>query len=346
MKKYLFLLVVIGLTSPLSVVGAAPVKIIFDTDMSSDCDDAGALALLHGLADRGEAEILATIVNGIDKDQCSAATVVAINRYYRRGSIPVGCGRFGYKEKSSFTSHIRMAFAKDVPTDDKQPPATSVYRRVLARQPDRSVTIVSVGFVHNLADLLKTRPDAHSSLDGAGLARKKVKQLVVMGGNFPKGKGEFNLMHNIREAQAVVAKWPTPIVFAPGKLGEKIITGFALKDAAEANPVRAVYQRFTPLWMPLDKRWNNAIKHGNPSWDQTAVLYAVRGAEPCFERSKRGKVTIQMAPRGTEDRSITQWKDDPKSRHSYLKEKMPLRKVAAIIDKLMAAPPRGTGPGG
>ena len=32
---------------------AEPVKLILDTDMSGDCDDAGALALLHALADRG-----------------------------------------------------------------------------------------------------------------------------------------------------------------------------------------------------------------------------------------------------------------------------------------------------
>jgi hypothetical protein len=33
------------------------VKIIFDTDMHTDCDDAGALAILHTLADKGECEI-------------------------------------------------------------------------------------------------------------------------------------------------------------------------------------------------------------------------------------------------------------------------------------------------
>ena len=38
---------------------AAPVKILFDTDMTTDCDDAGAMAVLHALADRGECEILA-----------------------------------------------------------------------------------------------------------------------------------------------------------------------------------------------------------------------------------------------------------------------------------------------
>src|SRR5690606_32742496 len=39
---------------------ADPVKVIFDTDYSTDCDDPGALAVLHALADLGEVEILAT----------------------------------------------------------------------------------------------------------------------------------------------------------------------------------------------------------------------------------------------------------------------------------------------
>ena len=46
--------------------GTQPVRLILDTDMSGDCDDAGALALLHALADRGECELLATIVDRKD----------------------------------------------------------------------------------------------------------------------------------------------------------------------------------------------------------------------------------------------------------------------------------------
>ena len=38
-----------------------PKKVIFDTDMSIDVDDVGALCVLHELANRNEAEILATV---------------------------------------------------------------------------------------------------------------------------------------------------------------------------------------------------------------------------------------------------------------------------------------------
>jgi hypothetical protein len=47
---------------PGGILHAAPVKVIFDTDTETDCDDAGAMAVLHSLADRGECEILATVI--------------------------------------------------------------------------------------------------------------------------------------------------------------------------------------------------------------------------------------------------------------------------------------------
>ncbi|MDF3056954.1 MAG: nucleoside hydrolase [Rariglobus sp.] len=44
---------------------AAPLPVIFDTDMDSDVDDVAALAQLHVMADRGEIELLAVMVSGL-----------------------------------------------------------------------------------------------------------------------------------------------------------------------------------------------------------------------------------------------------------------------------------------
>jgi hypothetical protein len=55
------------------------VKITHDTDMCTDCDDAGAFALLNRLADLGEMEILAVVVNGTDRDDATGAVADAIN---------------------------------------------------------------------------------------------------------------------------------------------------------------------------------------------------------------------------------------------------------------------------
>jgi len=53
------------------------VKTIFDTEMSSDCDGAGALAVLNHLADLGEAEILACVADAVEPDRAIAATMSA-----------------------------------------------------------------------------------------------------------------------------------------------------------------------------------------------------------------------------------------------------------------------------
>ena len=72
-----------------ATLSAEPVKVIFDTDMYTDFDDAGALACLHALADAGECEILATI--SCTRDCLSVAMCEIINGYYGRPDIPVGC---------------------------------------------------------------------------------------------------------------------------------------------------------------------------------------------------------------------------------------------------------------
>lgn len=40
------------------------VKVIFDTDIGSDCDDAGAMAVLHKLADAVGIKLLCSLLHG------------------------------------------------------------------------------------------------------------------------------------------------------------------------------------------------------------------------------------------------------------------------------------------
>jgi len=63
--------------------------VIFDTDMGSDCDDAGALAVLHSLADAGEVKILGVVFSS-GKNRYGVRTCDAINTYYGRGDLPLG----------------------------------------------------------------------------------------------------------------------------------------------------------------------------------------------------------------------------------------------------------------
>ena len=69
----------------------APEKIIFDTDMYTDFDDVGALAVLHSLADAGECEILGTVA--CTRGAPSLGMVEIINAWYGRPDLPVGVNR-------------------------------------------------------------------------------------------------------------------------------------------------------------------------------------------------------------------------------------------------------------
>ena len=62
-----------------------PVKIVFDTDIGGDCDDAGTLAMLHRLCDKGEAELLA--VTHCYASPYVAGCIDAINKFYGRSVL-------------------------------------------------------------------------------------------------------------------------------------------------------------------------------------------------------------------------------------------------------------------
>ena len=96
-------------------------------------------------------------------------------------------------------------------------------REVLANQPDQSVVIVQVGFSTNLAQLLDTRADEHSDLEGVELISRKVKHISIMAGTFTPINNEthleYNIVQDIRSAQKLAEEWPTPIYWSGFEVG-------------------------------------------------------------------------------------------------------------------------------
>ena len=306
---------------PASPSAADPVRVILDTDMSGDCDDAGALALLHALADQGECELLATVVNRKDLTGASAAATDALNTFYGRPALPIGTDKRGptaLQRTSPFARALRDEFPNDIGPDAHAPDALDVYREVLAAQPDGSVVICSVGALSNLAVLWRHAPD---------LVRKKVRRLVVMGGQFPKSQQpETNLATHREAAQFVAAEWPGEIVWHGWEVGNALFTGAALKQTPPKNPVRRAYEL-----KPFGRR--PAIDGGQPSWDQAAALFAVRGSQPeLWEVVSGGRVRV-------DDRGNTTWETDAGVRHSYVKMRGDPKRLAAVIEDLMIRPP-------
>ncbi|MEW4528457.1 nucleoside hydrolase [Maioricimonas sp. JC845] len=324
--------VAIGVAAAGAVPAAEPVRVIFDTDMANDCDDAGALAVLNALADAGEAEILAVVTNRKDSAFASAAAADAINTWYGRPDVPIGTDKDGATIRggrpSSYTPALRDEFPHDARSDLEMPDALTVYRRTLAAQPDRSVVICSVGALSNLEDLLRSGPDEHSPLTGRELIGKKVRETVIMGGGFPRtAVPETNIKLDPAAAVTVVNDWPGPILWQGFEVGAKIITGTGLQATPETNPVRRAFEL-----RPFHD--GTALQLGKPSHDQAAVLLAVRGPQPEYWIVvERGRVVCDSD-------GHTRWNTDWNKRHRYVRIRGHQRHLERVIEELMARPPR------
>lgn len=290
------------------------VPIVLDTDIAGDCDDVGTVAMLNALADLGEARILGVVVNtSLPWGPRCADTICT---YYGRPDVPVGIARKGLPVKSRYARKVAEAFPNDLKDPKAIPDALAVYRKALKSQPDGSVTIVSVGFLNNLEDLLRADP---------GLVKKKVKLLCIMGGAYPKGR-EYNFYKVASATRYVVDNWPGEILFSGFEIGKVVMTGSRLaSQTPPANPVRRAYALYT-----------GKEGRSRESWDQTALLAAVRGPGKYWAVVKEGH--CHVTPNGS-----NQWRPSPdKPNHSYLAWRTDLAvpgQIAKIIEDLMVRPP-------
>ncbi|HEY6977639.1 MAG TPA: nucleoside hydrolase, partial [Chitinophagaceae bacterium] len=253
-----------------------PVSIIFDSDIGPDYDDVGAITLLHAFADQGEAKILATVA--CNKYPNAAAVLSVFNTYFKRPDLPIGVPKgdaANMSDEQHWSDSIVARYQHNIHSNDNAEDAVEVYRKILSQQPDNSVTIVTVGFLTNLANLMKSHPDEYSQLDGVKLIKQKVKRLVSMAGKFPEGK-EFNVEIDSAASQIVFGKWPTEVIFSGFEIGEKIKTGLPLvqNNAIQNSPTKDVFRIALPM--------AEEDKNGRSSWDETAVLVAVKGYEPWY----------------------------------------------------------------
>jgi uncharacterized Ntn-hydrolase superfamily protein/inosine-uridine nucleoside N-ribohydrolase len=302
-----------------AAVAAAPqprdsdrVRLIFDTDMGNDIDDALALGVIHALQSRGESELLAVTLS---KDNDFASPFVdLVNMFYGRPEIPIGVVRNGKTPEDS--KYIRLpAEARDengrqryphrLRSGKDAPEAVGLLRKVLAGQPDASVVMVVVGFSTNLARLLESPGDAHSDLTGLELVARKCRLLSMMAGMFgpDKRQKEYNVYTDLAAAKKVFADWPTPIVVSGFEIGQAIKYPAASIERDYSyvlhHPLREAYELYQS--MPYDRE----------TWDLTAVLYAVRPDRGYFSLSPPGIVHV-------DDQEITQFTPKANGRHRYL----------------------------
>lgn len=312
-----------------------PIKIIFDTDIGGDCDDAGALAMLHRLCDMGEAELLA--VTHCYSSPYVAGCIDAIDRFYGR-VVPVGIN-YSITEsgRGVYAGALCDGFPSRYPasaygTADAAPDTLTVLRRTLASADDGSVTLVVTGSLASMEKLVTSGADDISELTGKELISKKLARTVVMGGRFsetwpmtiyPDGNTsgtpvtwEWNIRASgARAAQTVCREWQGELVFASYELGAYIKTMVEFPSRArEGDPVALAYELHN---------------HGNGrcSWDQTAMLEAVRPGM-YWNYHEYGRITVG-------DDLVTRWERDEGSKHTYLIPKADHEDIRRVMDDIV-----------
>ena len=292
--------------------------------MGPDYDDVGAITLLHAFADSGYINILATVAS--TKYEGVAAVFNVLNTYFNRPGLLIGVPKgkaLELKDKQHWTDTLLLKYPHKIKKNDEALSATEVYRKSLASQPDSSVTIITVGFLTNLADLLQSAPDKYSTLTGKALVKKKIRQLVCMAGSFPAGN-EWNVRMDAAASKIVFDNWGTPILFSGVEIGFTIRTGLPLisNENIKDSPVKDVYRLSIPLSLQDSA--------GRMSWDQTAVLIAVKGYKPWWN-IQTGKIKV------AEDGSNT-W-ENRDSLHGYLVELQSPIIIQNLINNLMLHQP-------
>lgn len=328
MKKSIVLILatailLIGCSSGSNRISKA-VKIIFDTDLGPDYDDVGALAFLHAMADSGKAEILGTMAS--NKHELVAPSIEVINRYFGRGNLLIGAPKtpgVSMTASQHWPDSLIAKYPHNIRSTNDVPDAVTIYRKILSSQPDSSVTIITVGFLTNIANLLKSQTDSISPFTGVELISKKVKLLVSMAGAFPQGR-EFNVFKDSVSSEYVFNTWPGKIIFTGFEIGSKIFTGLRLINSdVENSPVKDVFR----IAMPF----SNEDSKGRMSWDETAVLIGVYGTQKFFD-TKRGRIIVN--PDGS-----NKWEDDPAGKQEYVLWKMPVPEIEKFIeDRMMHIP--------
>ena len=271
---------------------ARPVKLIFDTDMGNDIDDALALGVIHALQSRGECELLAVTLS---KDNDFAAPFVdLVNTFYGRGQIPLGVVRNGKTPEDSryLTDTVKASdngqprYPRKLQSGKDAPEAVGLLRQTLVAQPDQSVSLVVVGFSTNILRLLDSPADQHSPLTGKELVTRKVRLLSMMAGMFSEKNRvkEYNVWIDSPSAQRVFTEWPTPLVASGFEIGQaiKFPASSIERDFGyvKHHPLKQAYELYQK--MPYDRE----------TWDLTSVLYAVRPDRGYFGLSPAGRIRV------------------------------------------------------
>ena len=285
-----------------------PVQMILDADFGSSTDDLFALMMLNHYIDQGIVDLKGIVVDR--EGENNAGVVDIFNTYYGHPNIPVGLERNGVKNPRVFIPYNGICDLKDAEGNplfkrtfdaSKCMDGYKLYRKILSRAEDKSITIVAIGFATSLAQLFESKADEFSKLSGLELFEQKVKAVYIQSGRFEENDSTsgYNMRAASKQAALFYDKLPQSVdlVMSPSYVGEAMNylpeDVIADLEGVDVNPIKAVYTNFT-------------CDTGQRMWDVNCVTHAVFG-DKGYNLSPRGTVTF--VDKGEE--SLMLFKQDP-----------------------------------
>lgn len=266
-------------------------KIILDTDLGGDCDDAAAIALLNKFHNAGLVEVDCMLYSNSFKKGARLTDV--INEYYGN------CFEIGILKQNQLHIKYDNPFAEKVlntlnkNSEKDYADANELLYEKLVGAEDNSITIICIGQLRNISNFLKSD---FNGVSGQTIFNEKVEKLVIMGGNFSqegeyftfcgvKFKGEYNFITDLNSVFTVVEKVKIPTYYSDFTVGLEILTlGQLSEKCDENNPVSLSYKIF-----------QNGPRY---SWDPLTVLFGIFGENDYFA-IKRGSVSVDKNGKST-----------------------------------------------
>lgn len=271
-----------------------PQRLIVDTDMGFDVDDAMAVCVANALYRAGQVELLAVVHD--TGCPLGIGGVSAMNHFYGHDNVTLGAwkGEFG----SDCYTHFNGALGQDqylskvindpstagpITNSDQVMLGVQAYRKVLAAAPDSSVNIASIGMPTNIRDLLASGPDQYSPLSGYDLVALKVDKVVFMDGmyNFGCAAGFIGPALDCEGSAQAALKMPPNVsmVFSSKGQNPDIYTGVTLMTHHPwYSPCRTAIENWC-----CDPNGKSGAEQGRLSWDPITVMIASLGTAAVFE---------------------------------------------------------------
>jgi inosine-uridine nucleoside N-ribohydrolase len=238
---------------------APPAKVILDTDIGDDIDDAYALALL---LKSPEVKILG-VTTAFGDTQLRARLVNRFLQDNGKAAIPVYAGPVTKVNKPL----TQAAWALATP-DKHYPDAISFILQTIRNNPGQ-VTLICIAPLTNVGALLEQDP----------VTFRELKRVVLMGGSIRRGYGdeagghpepEWNIVSDISASQALFSSG-VPLYVMPLDSTQILLDEARRKELFASNSV------LTNDLKALTHEWTAATHYDTPTlYDAVATAYALR----------------------------------------------------------------------